>query len=232
MRVPNNTGWFAFQNWTLRVRTATERPARLLLLLHGWTGDENSMWVFVRNFSLDYWIIAPRAPHVAEPSGYSWRASRAARASQPGPLRPAHGNARGWPSLEDFHSSANSLIALVDDYAAQNQIDASQFDVIGFSQGAALTNVVALLYPERVRRAGVLGGFLPAESESLIEKRPLNGKPFFVAHGTLDEMVKIEDARRSVEMLERAGAQVTYYEDEVGHKLGANGLRALEEYFV
>jgi len=124
------------------------------------------------------------------------------------------------------------LIALVDDYAAQNQIDASQFDVIGFSQGAALTNVVALLYPERVRRAGVLVGFLPAESESLIEKRPLNGKPFFVAHGTLDEMVKIEDARQSVELLERAGAQVTYYEEEVGHKLGANGLRALEEYFV
>ena len=222
MRVPNDTGLIAFQNWTLRVRTATERPARLLLLLHGWTGDENSMWVFVRNFSLANWIVAPRAPHVAEPSGYSWRAS------QPGPLRPA----RGGPSLEDFHSSANSLIALVDDYAAQNQIDASQFDVIGFSQGAALTNVVALLYPERVRRAGVLVGFLPAESESLIEKRPLNGKPFFVAHGTLDEMVNIEDARRSVEMLERAGAQVTYYEDEVGHKLGANGLRALEEYFV
>ena len=228
MRVPNDTGLIAFQNWTLRVRTAPQRPARLLLLLHGWTGDENSMWVFVRNFSLDYWIVAPRAPHVAEPSGYSWRVPRAARASQPGPLRPA----RGGPSLEDFHSSADSLIALVDDYAAQNQIDASQFDVIGFSQGAALTNVVALLYPERVRRAGVLAGFLPAESESLIEKRPLNGKPFFVAHGTLDEMVNIEYARQSVEMLERAGAQVTYYEDEVGHKLGANGLRALEEYFV
>ena len=224
MQIPSDTGLITFNQWTLRVRVASEQPPRLLFLLHGWTGDENSMWVFVRNFSSDYWIIAPRAPHAAEPSGYSWRASRAARAPQ--------SERRSWPSFEDFHSSANSLIALVDDYAAQNQIDASQFDVIGFSQGAALTNVVALLYPERVRRAGVLAGFLPAESEFLVEKRPLNGKPFFVAHGTLDEMVNIEYARQSVEMLERAGAQVTYYEDEVGHKLGANGLRALEEYFV
>jgi len=220
MRIPNDAELITFHDWTLRVRLASEQPARLLLLLHGWTGDENSMWVFVRNFPLDYWIIAPRAPHAAEPSGFSWRATRA---SQP--------NARGWPSLEDFHASADALIALVDDYAAQNQLDASQFDVIGFSQGAALTNAIALLYPERVRRAGVLAGFLPTESESLIEKRPLNGKPFFVAHGTLDEMVKIEYARQSVEMLERAGASVTFYEDEVGHKLGANGLHKLEEYF-
>jgi|SRR5271157_3515024 len=217
MRIPNDAELIIFHDWPLRVRPASRQPAHLLLLLHGWTGDENSMWVFVRNFSLDYWIIAPRAPYAAEPSGYSWRASES--------------NARGWPSLEDFRSSADSLIAFVGNYATQNQIDANQFDLIGFSQGAALANAIALLYPERVRRAGVLAGFLPAESESLIEKRLLNGKPFFVAHGTLDEMVKIEYARQSVEMLKRAGAHVTFYEDEVGHKLSADGLHALEEYF-
>ena len=220
MRIPNDTELIAFHDWTLRVRPASEQPSRLLLLLHGWTGDENSMWVFVRNFSSDYWIIAPRAPYVTEPSGYSWRASRV---SQPG--------THSWPSLEDFRPSVNALIALVDDYAAQNQIEAHQFDVIGFSQGAALTNAISLLYPERVRRAGVLSGFLPEGSESLVEKCPLNGKPFFVAHGTLDEMVKIEYARQSVEMLERAGVAVTFVEDEIGHKLGANGLHALEEFF-
>jgi phospholipase/carboxylesterase len=220
VRIPNDTELIAFEDWTLRVRRASRQPARLLLLLHGWTGDENSMWVFVRNFSLDYWIIAPRAPYATEPSGFSWRAPRA-------PQSDAH----GWPSLEDFHSSADALIALVDDYAAQNQIGARQFDVIGFSQGAALTNAISFLYPERVRRAGVLSGFLPGGSESLVKKGPLNGKPFFVAHGTLDEMVKIEYARQSVEMLERAGASVTFHEDEIGHKLAANGLHALEAYF-
>ncbi len=221
MRIPNDNELITFQNWTVRVRIATQKPARLLLLLHGWTGDENSMWVFMRNFSLDYWIVAPRAPYATEPSGYSWRAPRA---PQSGP--------RGWPRLEDFHASAHSLIALMDDYAAQNELDARQFDVIGFSQGAALTNAVSLLYPERIRRAGVLAGFLPVGSEPLIEKRPLNGKLFFVAHGTLDEMVKIEYARQSVEMLQRAGASVTFCADEVGHKLSANCLHALEEFFA
>ena len=221
MQIRSDTELIKFQNRVLCVRTAAKQSARLLLLLHGWTGDENSMWVFVRNFPMDYWIIAPRASHVGEPGGYSWRASRAPQ-SGPG----------GWPCLEDFRASADALIALVDDYAAQNEIDAPQFDVIGFSQGAALTTTLTLLYPERVRRAGVLAGFLPMGSESWIEKHPLNGKPFFVAHGTRDEKVKIEYARQSVAMLERAGAQVTYCEDEIGHKLSANSLRALEEFFA
>ena len=232
MRVQSDTELITFQHWTLRVRPATEQPARLLLLLHGWTGDENSMWVFMRNFSADYWIIAPRAPHPAEPSGYSWRAPQAPHSEPFRHSLRSQGDARGGPRFDDLRAAADSLITLVDDYAAQNGLDARQFDVIGFSQGAALTNALTLLYPERMRRAGVLAGFLPIGSESLIERRPLNGKPFFVAHGTLDEMVNIEYARQSVEMLERAGAKVTFCEDEVGHKLSANCLHALEEFFA
>ena len=36
----------------------------------------------------------------------------------------------------------------------------------------------------------------------------------------------------SIKLLERAGAQVRFCEDEIGHKLSANGLRALEEFFA
>ncbi|NTW12833.1 MAG: hypothetical protein HGA30_05945, partial [Anaerolineales bacterium] len=51
----NNTSLIQFNDWTLRVRPATVKPARLLLLLHGYTGDENSMWVFARDLPHHYW---------------------------------------------------------------------------------------------------------------------------------------------------------------------------------
>ena len=57
----------------MRIRPATVASPRLLVMIHGWTGDENSMWVFARRFSEQYWIIAPRAPHPADPQGFSWR---------------------------------------------------------------------------------------------------------------------------------------------------------------
>jgi len=120
----------------------------------------------------------------------------------------------------------------MDAYSAENNLDAPRFDVMGFSQGGALTNTLALLHPERIGRPAVLAGFVPSGAEPLVQGRPLDGKSFFVAHGTLDETVKIEYARQSVELLESAGADVTFCEDEVGHKVSARCLHALEDFFA
>jgi phospholipase/carboxylesterase len=218
MPAQGDTDLIEFHGWTLRVRRALSRPARLLLLLHGWTGDENSMWVFVRNFAADYWIVAPRAPHPAQPIGYSWRPRPSGRGEP--------------PELEDFRPAASRLIELAEIYTAENGLAAVPLDLIGFSQGAALSNAIAFLYPRALGRVGVLAGFVPSGAQAAPADRPLAGTSFFVAHGTLDEMVRVEFARQSVELLERAGAAVTFCEDEVGHRLSAGCLRALETFFA
>ena len=214
----NNTHQMTYNDWTMRVRHAAQEPARFMLLLHGWTGDENSMWIFARRFPGDMWIAAPRAPHLAEEGGYSWRAL------QPGTW--------GLPTLSDLKPAADSLIRLVDDLSASIGVDATQFDVAGFSQGGALTNVLALLYPQRVRRAVVLAGFMPGGVEGLLARRVLVDKPFFVAHGTQDDLVPLERAQQSIDLLKQAGAQVTFCEAEVGHKVSTDCLRGLETFLA
>lgn len=210
----------SYNGWTMRVRHATRAPARLMLLLHGWTGDENSMWVFANRLPADLWIAAPRAPHAASQGGYSWR-----------PLDSTRDGDWGFPTLADLRPAADGLIRLVDELAASIGLDAGRFDLAGFSQGGALVNVLALLHPQRVHRAAVLAGFMPAGVEDLLERRALAGLPFFVAHGTRDTLVPFERARGSIELLERGGAQVTFCEAEVGHKLSADCLRGLEAFF-
>jgi phospholipase/carboxylesterase len=207
-----------FQGWTLRVRHATIKPARLLLLIHGWTGDENSMWVFARALPQDYWVLAPRAPHATRPSGYSWRV--------PPPDRSEDSN------LSDLLSSAEALIGLVDAYCKTQGNTCGIFDIIGFSQGAALASVLALLYPERVAKVGLLSGFVPRGAETLASLRPLEGARFYVAHGLEDELVSIEHARQSIELLKAAGATVTVCEDEVGHKVSARCMRGLKAFLL
>jgi phospholipase/carboxylesterase len=218
VQAANNTTLETFDNWTLRVRQPTQAPARLLLMLHGWTGDENSMWVFARNFPTDYRILAPRGLHPAPQGGYSWR-----------PLREG---TFGRPSLDDLRDSAEALVRLVDAYAAQGPMDARQFDVMGFSQGAALSNVLNCLHPNRVRKVGILAGFMPSGMEEIVAQKPLAGKRVFVAHGTQDNLVPIDRARASMSLLEQAGAAVTYCESEVGHKVSADCLRGLESFFA
>jgi phospholipase/carboxylesterase len=93
-----------------------------------------------------------------------------------------------------------------------------------------MVNVVGMLYPRRVRKMGVLAGFAPAGLEDIVVQRPLAGKSIFVAHGTQDDTLPVERARASVKLLETAGAQVIYCEDEVGHKLSAGCLRELQNF--
>ena len=216
----NNTHQMTYNGWAMRVRHAAQKPARFLLLLHGWTGDEDSMWIFARKFPADRWIAAPRGPHAAKEGGYSWR-----------PLHSPQAKDWGLPTLSDLKPAADGLIHLVDDLSASIGVDATQFDVAGFSQGGALTNLLALLYPQRIRKAAVLAGFMPAGVEDLLARRVLAGKRFFVAHGTQDKLIIVERARQSVELLEQAGAQVTFCEAEVGHKVSADCLRGLENFF-
>lgn len=213
-----NTHQMTYNGWTMRVRHSTQEPARFMLLLHGWTGDENSMWIFTRKFPENMWIAAPRAPHAADQGGYSWRA--------------LHPGTWGLPALSDLKPAADSLIRLVDDVSASIGVDATQFDVAGFSQGGALTNVLTLLYPQRIRKAVVLAGFMPGGVDDLLAQRVLIDKPFFVAHGTQDDLVPLERAQQSIEFLKQAGAQVTFCEAEVGHKVSADCLRGLETFFA
>lgn len=216
MQIVPDTQLIEFGDWTLRIRESTDPNTKLLLLIHGLTGDENSMWVFARDLPAYYWILAPRAPYAADPSGYSWRPSQ-------------FGNLDG-PRLEWLRQSVEALIGLVDAYSASVGIDANIFDIMGFSQGAAMCNALAFLYPQRIRKTGILAGFVPSGLEALVSQRPLEGKPFFMAHGTKDETVTVNRARASMALLEQAGAKVTYCEDDVAHKVSVNCLRALKEF--
>ena len=219
MQIATDTEIVEFEGQTLRIRKTAHHAPRLLLLIHGLSGDENSMWVFARDLPAHYWMVAPRAPYRALQGGYTWREHATSDT--------------GRPSFEELQSSAQALTGLLDRYQASAGFDAAQpSDVMGFSQGAALSSILAFLYPDRIQKLCILAGFVPSGMEELAAQRPLEGKSVFVAHGTKDETVPVDQARASIKILEQAGAQVTYCEDEVGHKVSLTCLHALRKFLA
>ena len=204
-----------FGTWTFRYRPAAQVPARLALLIHGWTGDEGSMWVFSLNFPATYAVLAPRAPFAALGNGYSWREMR------PG--------TSGLPSLVDLQPAAELLLKFLDDWSVSVGLDSRQFDLVGFSQGAAMTYTLAVLHPERVRAFAALSGFLPKEAETRLAA--LAGKPVLLTHGRQDDMIPVEQARRARDLLEAAGAQVTYCETDGGHRVSKDCFGEIKRFF-
>jgi phospholipase/carboxylesterase len=122
------------RDWIFRFHPATAVPSRLLVLLHGWTGDENSMWVFARKLPSQGAVLAPRAPYVAPEGGFTRREIQTGMG--------------GLPAIDDLRPSAEALIDFVDEWSCTAGISTNQFDLVGFSQGTDLTYPLALIHPE------------------------------------------------------------------------------------
>jgi phospholipase/carboxylesterase len=183
-------------------------------MLHGWTGDENSMWVFTPRLPKNALMVAPRGLYMTKGSGYNWHPEL----SKP------------WPWVNDFQPTVDKLFAVISN-GNFPEGDFSNLHILGFSQGAALAYTMVMMYPERIASLAGLSGFLPDGATAWLGPDRLKGLPVFIAHGTEDERVPIERARMSVELIEKAGAAVTYCEDNVGHKLSAKCFRGLEAFF-
>lgn len=202
-------------DWVVRQRIPEGIVSqRTVLLLHGWTGDEDSMWIFASRLPKNYVILAPRGINKTPLGGYGWEKR----------------GAKSWPHAADFQDAIQALFDLQAEMAAP-EINAKQIDLLGFSQGAALAYTMLLKYPERINKVAGLSGFLPTGLEDEIEAQKLSGKQVFVSHGLRDEMVPVDKARRVVKNLKAAGAEVIYCEEDVGHKLSAGCFRAMDDYF-
>lgn len=189
-------------------------PHPIMLMLHGWTGDENAMWIFAQRLPKNALIIAPRGFYETSWGGYGWHKQIS----------------RKWPIMEDFKPAIETLLEILTP-GNFPLADFSQLNVVGFSQGAALAYALGLFHPDQVKSMAGLSGFLPEDAPESIENQPLHGKKIFVTHGTQDELVPVERARNSVLILSQAGATVTYCEDEVGHKLSVTCFQGLQNFF-
>jgi len=204
-------------NWTYRLRMPPVQPKSILLLLHGWMGDENSMGVLAHNLSPEIAILAPRGLFVVPEGGYSWREIK------PGTW--------GMASLEEFRPAADALVAFLDEWAASTGLDNTTFDLMGFSQGAAFSYTLSLLYPQRVRRLVALSGFIPQGGAALLTPENFSGKPVFISHGRQDDVIPVDQSRQAAAQLRQAGALVTYCESDAGHKVSKECLREMEMFF-
>jgi phospholipase/carboxylesterase len=172
------------------------------------------MWVFAGRLPSEARMVAPRGLYSTPLGGFGWHEQTGAR----------------WPLMADFEAPMLRLNALVEDFILAPTED-NRVHLVGFSQGAAMAYAFALTHPQKVASIAALSGFSPQDAGDLTADSPLHGKPVFITHGSEDELVPLDRARLAAEMCRKAGAQVTFCEDRVGHKLGASCYRGLAAFY-
>jgi phospholipase/carboxylesterase len=213
----NNVNKLEIEDWIIRCREPDgDGPHPVVWLFHGWMGDEESMWIFASLLPEHFLILAPRGPYPTEDRGYSWYPSRE----------------EGWPSVDTFVPAIYELLDLMDHWPlAAPWGDFDRFRLAGFSQGAAMAYAFALTQPGKCQALAGLAGFLPKGADAYTDEPALKGLPVYVSHGTKDQLVPIDRARQAVEFFDRVGAEVTFCESDVGHKLSADCFDGLEYFF-
>lgn len=192
------------------------RPVSAVVMVHGWLGDETVMGIFKQTVPSGAAIISPRAPLAANGQGYVW-----------------YWRDQGGiqPESDSLWTGRDQLQAFLTSLPRQYPLDPSRMILMGFSQGAAICNTLALTRPGQVMGVASLAGLIP---DAVIEaaQPDLDGLPVFIAHGTQDETVPLASAQQSRDIYARLGAQVTYHEYHTGHKLTTQGMADLKAWLA
>ena len=103
----------------------------------------------------------------------------------------------------------------------------------GFSQGGAIVLQTALRYPERLAGVMALSTYLPLAGTVEKEISAANKDvPIFMAHGKFDDIIPIDKAKRSREILEKLGYPVTWKEYPMPHSVCAEEIGDISKFLV
>jgi len=190
-----------------------------LILLHGYGSDENDLFSFAEEMPEELFIISAKAPYPMQPYGNAWYA--------------IHFDNENGKFSDDIQAikSRDMIATFIDQVIENYPVDASKINLLGFSQGSILSYAVALTYPEKIDNVIALSGYINKEifGQDYL-KNDLSQLSFYCSHGSADQVIPIEWARRTKPFFENLGVDFTYSEFPVGHGVAPQNFFELKEW--
>ena len=193
--------------------------APVIFMFHGYGSNEQDLFSFASELPEEFFVISVKAPYPMQPSGNAWYAIY-------------FDDANGKFSDDEQAMESRDLIAkFIDEAIAAYPINKNKVTLLGFSQGSILSYAVALSYPEKVKNIVALSGYVNKDIiKSDFENNNFEHLNFYCSHGTVDQVIPIEWARKTKPFLDQLKIQNTYSEFPVGHGVAPQNFYELKEW--
>jgi phospholipase/carboxylesterase len=178
----------------------------LLLLLHGYGSNEADLFSFASELPEEYFVISAQAPYDMQFGSFAWYEIN------------FDADVNKFSDLNQARQSRDMIADFIDELLAKYPIDSTKVSLIGFSQGSILSYAVALSYPTKIAKVVAMSGYLNLDMAiEGFEKNDISGLKIFASHGTVDQVIPVEWARKTPQLLENFGIDVVYKEYPIGH---------------
>ena len=193
------------------------KNAPLLILLHGYGSNEQDLFSFAEELPEDLLIVSAQAPYTMGNGAYAWYAIN-------------FDNVNGkFSDLKQAKESIDKIAVFIDEIKEKYQTNTDKTFLLGFSQGAILSYSLSFFYPNKVQNVIALSGYINTEvlPENISKEIKTN---YYCSHGSVDQVLPVDWARKSKPFLDNLGLQNTYSEYPVGHGVAPQNFYSFKSW--
>lgn len=205
--------------YLVRKPTRNSGSSPLLLLLHGYGSNERDLFSFASELPEELLIISIQAPLSLGFESYAWYTIHFDQ------------NADKFSDIPEAQKSLMLLDEFIDELNIKFDINTHKIFMLGFSQGAILSSAYALNHPGKIPYILALSGYLNTE---LIQKdldlEAIKKLDFFVSHGSVDQVIPVDWARRTPDILNTLKVPNVFKEYPVGHGVAPQNFYDLKNW--
>lgn len=195
-----------------QIRSSSLQSPPMLLLLHGYGANEHDLHALAPSIDPRFLVVSPRAPLPVMAGAYGW--FNIAWTSQGAQIERTR-----------VVAARAGVVQFVEEAIAAYGADSTQVYLAGFSQGAIMSAAALLLRPRLFAGALLMSGSANNELvPSDVDHAALAGKPVLITHGLYDQVLPIDNGRRSRETFAQLPVDLVYREYPMGHEINAKSL--------
>ncbi|MEO4052354.1 dienelactone hydrolase family protein [Solibacillus sp. CAU 1738] len=190
-----------------------KQPA--IFLLHGLGSNEHDLLQLVGDLKSQCHIFSLRGPIEHSP-GFAFYTFEE----------------EGKPNREVFDKVVQFTRLFIVEAIKEYNLDEQKIYVVGFNQGAAIAQTLAVVMGQLIRGTIALSGFIPEFVAVEYNKLPMNNSKIFISHGEYDYVYPIVWGEGSAAFFTDFGADVTFKSYPDGHGVTPENLKDLVDFIA
>ena len=201
--------------------TETSGPRPLLIALHGYEGNKESMMALARKVNSNDLIIAS----LQGPNAFFVRS-----ASEPNKPRIGFGWMMQYKSEETIRLHHQTVLSIIEQASAEHDIDRQAIFLLAFSQSVSLNYRFAFTHPGVIRGIVAVCGGIPGDWDQ--DKYQNSDTDVLIIAGDDDEFYPLKRTRTFKDAIARRARSVEYESFPVGHVFPRESLPVIDAWIT